>query len=189
MTLTWCSVHALKNKVLLKTPSGLLVLKNDMHIHNNIYALVFINHMSLYHQCSKDWQNNNLGFMFRFISFTCSPTTNPFRTTKQQKPLLLWQTSSCHGSRLLSSAELKKGASTARRRCFFNDKKKAQRHLTPTHALCPLDISKKVWIAGADFWARNANEISPDRIFFLIINEIPAGGEIWGLYIKINNKI
>lgn len=27
MTLTWCSVHALKNKVLLKTPSGSLVLK------------------------------------------------------------------------------------------------------------------------------------------------------------------
>lgn len=26
MTLTWCSVHALKNKVLLKTSSGLLVL-------------------------------------------------------------------------------------------------------------------------------------------------------------------
>lgn len=27
MTLTWCSVHALKNKVLLKTHSGFLVLK------------------------------------------------------------------------------------------------------------------------------------------------------------------
>lgn len=102
MTLTWCSVHALKNKVLLKTPSGLLVLRNEMHIHNNIYALVFMNYMSLYRQCSRDWQNNQPGVMFRFISFTYSPTTDPFRTTKQQKPLLLWQTSSCHGSRLLS---------------------------------------------------------------------------------------
>lgn len=52
MTLTWCSVHALKNKVLLKTPSGLLVLKNEMHINYNICALVFMKHMSLYRRHS-----------------------------------------------------------------------------------------------------------------------------------------
>lgn len=70
MTLTWCSVHALKNKVLLKTPPGsLILLKNKIYINlkpscsiSELYIIV--------HKHSQNSHNNHLRVIFGLICLT-----------------------------------------------------------------------------------------------------------------------
>lgn len=51
-------------------------------------------------------------------------TVLSYSMTKQHKPLLLWQISSCHGSRLLFTTELWESLTAWRRCFFFNYKRK-----------------------------------------------------------------
>lgn len=82
MTLPWCSVHALKNKVLLKTPSGFLVLQlkySEYNINKN-NAILFISCLLLCCQHSHNsQQNNHLDIICRSICCTQQPRQNcPF---------------------------------------------------------------------------------------------------------------
>lgn len=110
MTLTWCSVHALKNKVLLKIPTGPLVLKNKTHIYY-IYQMLNSNHcaisLTLVHR---------MIIQVPYLDYFCFQYCP---MTKRHKP----QISSCHGSQLLFSTELG-DRFTAQSRRSFNYKRK-----------------------------------------------------------------
>lgn len=139
MTLTWCSVHALKNKVLLKTHSGFPVLKLGYTRHSSVLVEI----VPLFFSKLSHYTSNTVIVDTMIIMVSCGLIC----CTLQSNNTFIWQSSCCYYGRF--PVVMVAG-------CFFQQHevdafsiwRESSEASYAANASCPLNIhiSKWAWI-------------------------------------------